>query len=106
MNNKTLYLALKKPQFEVTASREKTSEFRRPSKWILSRIKNDKTYDLIKFTNGYGADKPTFTTKYLGWKPAKPATYRYSNGLIVTVDSSYIEFELGEIVEIKNYKIK
>lgn len=102
---KILHLSLKRPQFEITISREKTSEFRRPSKWILSRINNDKTYDLIKFTNGYGNDKPSFTCKYLGWKHASPASHKYSNGLVVNVDNTYIEFKLGEIVEIKNYKI-
>ena len=102
---KILHLSLKKPQFDVTVSREKTSEFRRPSNWILSRIKQGKTYDLIKFTNGYGSNKPSFICIYLGWKTAKSASYIYSNGLVVNVDENYIEFELGEIVEIKNYQI-
>lgn len=106
MIHKVLYLCLKKLQFEVTVSKEKSSEFRQPSKWILSRINNNKTYDLIKFTNGYGADRPTFTCKYLGWKQAKPASHIFSNGLVVNVDGNYIEFPLGEIVEIKNYVIK
>ena len=49
---KILHLTLKKPQFQVTISREKRHEFRRPSDWIKSRLVN-KSYDFIKFTNGY-----------------------------------------------------
>lgn len=99
--HKTLHLTLKKPQFQVTLSREKQSEFRRPTLWIQSRL-IDKSYDFVKFTNGYGNDKPCFTCKFLGWRFATEGTYIYSNGLVVSVDESYFEILLGEIVQVKN----
>lgn len=102
MQEKVLYLTLKKPQFRVTVSGEKTSEFRRPSSWILSRILN-KSYDIVKFVNGYGSDKPSFTCEFRGWKYADPAKHVYSNGLVVNTDSSYIEIKLGKILKIENY---
>ncbi|MBC7766554.1 hypothetical protein H7Y21_00985 [Arenimonas sp.] len=103
MCKKILYLTLKKPQFQVTVSGEKKSEFRRPSKWILSRVLN-KQYDFVKFTNGYGSDKPSFRCEFKGWKYAEPKRYVYSNGLVVNTDSNYIEIVLGCILEVENYK--
>lgn len=103
MKTKTLYLTLKKLQFQVTVSGEKTSEFRRPSKWILSRLIN-KDYDIIKFTNGYGSDKPNFTCEFKGWKYAEKKKHIYSNGLVVNAGSDYIEMPLGSILSIENYE--
>jgi hypothetical protein len=96
-----LYLTLKKPQFQVTFSGEKKSEFRRPSKWIESRLVN-KEYDQIKFTNGYGSDKPFFICECLGWSFAKPNSHTYSNGLVVNVSEGYFEIKLGEIISSGN----
>lgn len=101
-NKNILYLTLKKPQFQVTVTGEKNSEFRRPSQWILSRVLN-KSYDFIKFTNGYGSDKPNFIRECNGWKYAEPNTHTYSNGLVIKVDSNYIEIVLGKIIKIENY---
>ena len=36
---------------------KKTIEYRRPSKWIKDRLV-DKEYEVVKFVNGYGDDKP------------------------------------------------
>ena len=99
-----LHLTLKKPQFQVTFAGEKTSEFRRPSKWIESRLLN-KNYDLIKFTNGYGADKPFFICECLGWSYAKPCTQTYSNGLVVNITNGYFEIKLGKVIESGNIKL-
>ncbi len=103
VNKNILYLTLKKPQFQVTVTGEKSSEFRRPSKWIFSRVLN-KTYDFVKFTNGYGLEKPNFICEFKGWKYAEPGSHKFSNGLVVNVDESYIEILLGKIIEIENYK--
>lgn len=51
---------------------EKREEFRKPSKWMLSRMfnknkdgsKSFKKYDLVKFVNGYGNDKPYFIAEF------------------------------------------
>lgn len=98
---KTLYLTLKKPQFEVTSSGEKNIEYRRPSDWIKSRLVG-KSYDLIKFTNGYGADKPYFICEFLGWSLAEPGVHKYSNGLEVFVRSGYFQINLGKVIELGN----
>ncbi len=50
-----LHLTLSKMPFEVMVTGEKSTEYREPSKWILSRLQG-KDYDLIKFVNGYGSD--------------------------------------------------
>lgn len=101
--SKILHLTLKKPQFQVTLSREKRHEFRRPSDWIKSRL-NNKSYDLIKFTNGYGSDKPFFICEFLGWTYAEPRMLRYSNDLVVNITDGYYQIDLGDILEVGNIK--
>lgn len=68
---KILHLSLKKEPFEVMVTGEKNQEFRKPTKWILSRLYNKdgtpKHYDVVKFTNGYGKDKPQFVCEYKGF---------------------------------------
>jgi len=85
---------------------EKAVEYRIPSKWILSRIV-DKEYDLVLFTNGYGADKPYFVAKWLGWDTVESktnATITYSNGLKVEVEKGMVMIFLGEVVETGNLR--
>jgi hypothetical protein len=100
---KILHLTLKKPQFEVTFSQEKKYEFRRPSKWIESRLIN-KDYDFIKFTNGYGLDKPFFICEFLEWTYAQPSNHTYSNGLVVNVMEGYFQISLGKVIASGNIK--
>lgn len=63
---KTLKLTLKKKWFDMIASGEKCEEYRVPSRWIMSRLEN-KGYDAVEFSNGYGAHVPKVTVEYLGW---------------------------------------
>jgi hypothetical protein len=98
-----LFLTLKKPQFQVTFSGEKNIEYRHVSDWIKSRLIN-KNYNLVKFTNGYGIDKPYFICKFLGWNYSKACIYYYSNGLQVIVNEGDIAIKLGEIIESGNIK--
>ena len=68
---------------------EKKEEFRPKSAWIESRLINsatgeDKQYSRVKFTNGYGPTKPSFTVSFKGYKLEANGVYRkYSNGLEV-----------------------
>ncbi len=84
---------------------EKTEEFRKPSKWIESRLfdKNGhkKHYDLIVFTNGYGKQRPKFTCEFKGCQKitAGSAKITYSNGLNVTVEPNDYIIHLGEIIK-------
>lgn len=100
---KTLYLTLKKPQFEVTASGEKTLEYRKPTQWILSRLMGKK-YDYVKFTNGYGSDMPYLICEYLDWSYAPVGTHLFSNGLKVRVTEGDVVIKLGAILEKGNLK--
>ena len=62
-----LHLTLKKHWFDLMLSGEKKQEFRKPSEWIRTRLVG-KDYDLIKFVNGYGSDKPYFVCECLGYE--------------------------------------
>ena len=85
-----LLLTLKAQPFEVMATGEKKVEFRTKSKWIESRLFDSKTgkdkeYDRVKFVNGYGKDRPSFTVSYNGYTLEANGVHpeRYSNGLEV-----------------------
>lgn len=94
-----LHLTLSKMPFEVMVTGEKSTEYREPSKWILSRLQG-KDYDLIKFVNGYGSDKPYFIAKYRGWEiETNPYSVDFSNGLKVTTKKGTVKIYAGEIVE-------
>jgi len=98
---KFLYLPLKREPFEVTLSGEKKIEYRRKSIWIESRIINKK-YDAIKFTLGYGKEKPWMLVQYLGWEEVKSNTFSFSNGLKVIVNDGDYALKLGNILETGN----
>lgn len=80
---------------------EKNIEFRRIKPWILNRLVN-KSYDTIKFTNGYGKERPHFICEFKGWNYAEIGVYKYSNGLIVNTNEDYVEIYLGKILSKHN----
>lgn len=102
-----LYLTLSAQAFEVMVTGEKTTEYRKPCKWIFSRLKG-KIYDYIKFSNGYGRDRPYFIADYRGWEneKAKQNTITFSNGLTVESKVGTVKIYLGKIVEKNNLKSK
>ena len=51
-NRSILKLTLKKKWFDLMIVGKKNKEFRKPSKWIDSRLIG-KSYNFVKFTNGY-----------------------------------------------------
>lgn len=110
MKLKVLHLSLKKEPFEVMVTGEKNEEFRKPTKWILSRLYNKdgtpKQYDVIKFVNGYGKDKPQFVCEFLGVENrfAYDDTFTYSNGFKVTVTPEDIIIRCGKIGIRRNIK--
>ena len=109
-NKKILYLTLEKKAFEVMITGEKNEEFRKNSDWIRSRLfdkeDNEKQYDFIKFTNGYGSDKPYFICEYKGFIECYMDVFerKYSNGLVMNDIGKY-DFIIycGEIVETGNF---
>ena len=85
-------------------SGEKKKEIRKPSDWIKSRMLdkqgNEKRFDVVKFTNGYGSDKPFFIAKYLGFYIAvESKLLNYSNGLIVKESVGDVVLVFGGIIE-------
>jgi hypothetical protein len=113
---RVLHLTLSKAPFEVMVTGEKKQEFRKPSKWIESRLLDKqksfqpKEYDLVKFTNGYGKSCPWFIAEYKMFNRHshfyKELKKVYSNGLEVLVQSDDYIIHLGEILEIGNYELK
>jgi hypothetical protein len=101
---KTLYLNIKKQPFEVMFTGEKNREYRKPSKWIESRLFNKdgsvRNYDVVKVTLGYGNTKPHFIAKYINVIQTSIAhSVSYSNGLNVEVEENDYQILLGEIIE-------
>lgn len=98
---KILHLTLHQSAYEVMHSGEKDFEIRRPSVWIKSRLffanGTPKSYDAVKFTNGYGPNRPFFLAEYKGAHLIAAATQRiFSNGLIVnSLPGDYV-IVLGE----------
>lgn len=100
---RVLKLTLSKKPFEVMVTGEKTKEYRRPSKWILSRLIN-KEYDVVEFANGYGKDKPRFTCEYRGYLiSASERSITFSNGLALDVKSGDVVILLGKVISVENY---
>ncbi|MDC1114076.1 hypothetical protein OAS65_01695 [Methylophilaceae bacterium] len=101
--NKQLFLVLKKLPFEATLSGDKKIEYRRKSDWIKSRL-IDKNYNYVKFTHGYGNDKPFIILEYKGWSLAEKQKKIFSNGLIVDVARGDYEIYLGKIIDRGNIR--
>jgi hypothetical protein len=101
-----LKLSLNKEPFEVMITGEKKVEYRGKSNWMTSRLvdsktNEDKVYDLVQFTNGYGKDKPYFTAVYKGYELAKEGVHKkFPNGLVVnTKGTPTYCIQLGRIVD-------
>lgn len=106
-NMKILKLTVHKKAFEVMVTGEKKDEYRDASQWILSRLMDKKgkpkLYDLVQFTNGYGADRPSFTCESKGWEVILGReTLKWSNGLSVETYLGMIKIKLGEIISKNN----
>ncbi len=85
----TLHLTLKKVWFDLMVSGVKRFEYRKPSNWIATRLAKD--YDVIKFVNGYGNDKPYFVCEYNGYEVSQKDN-------VVSYNSSNVEVEQGDYI--------
>lgn len=104
-----LRLTLSCMPYKVMESGEKTHEFRRPSKWIKSRLWNKdgtlKHYDLIRFTNGYLANSPWFECEYKGcFISLLNEQITFSNGLVVDVNEGDVVINCGIITDKWDYQ--
>lgn len=102
---KILHLSLKKQWFDLMVTGEKYEEFREGNDWIRSRLfdkwYNEKEYDVIKFVNGYGSDKPYFICEYKGFMECYMDVKRkYSNGSTIEgIGKGDFIILCGEIIE-------
>lgn len=106
---KVLRLTLKKEPFDVMVTGEKSTEYRHPSEWIVSRLieKNERcrSYDYVMFINGYGKDKPYFIAEYLEtYRIFLRQTYEYSNGMEVDVRIGDFAICVGRVLDKGNLK--
>ena len=102
LNGRILHLTLKKRWFDLMVAGKKKVEYRQSSRWIISRL--EKEYDVIKFTNGYGSDKPYFFCQYNGFEISKKSETIYIENSIIAVEKGSYMINLGEILEIGNIK--
>jgi hypothetical protein len=108
---KVLYLTLKKAPFEVMVTGEKNFEIREKGKWINSRLfwpnGSNRHYDAVKFTNGYGLNRPYFIAEYKSFRQLIRANATFSNGLqlkIINGDNFWV-IDLGKILETGNLEV-
>ena len=109
---KVLHLTLSQDPFNTMVVGYKDREYRKASKWIKSRLIDSKTgkrkkYDVVKFTNGYGRDKPYFIAPFLGFEIAKK-NYKviYPNGFSVNVRKGEYRIKLGAVIRSGNINSK
>ena len=98
-----LHLTLKKQWFDLMVTGQKTIEYRRPSKWIKDRLVG-KEYELVKFVNGYGDDKPYFLCEYKGYEISKSTKRLDYNGFKIKYEKGDYLIHLGKILESGNLK--
>ncbi len=62
---KILHLTLHREWFDLIRSGEKTEEYRDETSYWDSRLEG-KDYDLIRFVNGYGKNRPFMVVEFKG----------------------------------------
>lgn len=100
-NMSTLKMTLSKKPFEVMITGEKTIEYRRQSQWMKSRLfdkhGNPREYSYIEFVNGYGKDRPRFTTEFKGVAVVERVYQTFSNGLTIDIKEPVYMIRLGTL---------
>jgi hypothetical protein len=106
--NKVLVLPVCKKWFDLMETGEKTSEFRKPTKFIKDRLYNKdgstKHYDYSLYVNGYGYHRPFIITKHEGFGTGYNNQYIFSDGSNLSVQSEDYNIFLGEIIYKANIK--
>lgn len=110
LQNKVLVLPVQKVWFDLMETGEKTSEFRKPTKFIKDRLYNkdgsSKHYDYILINNGYGYHLPYFIAKYEGFGTGCNNQYTFSDGSKLSVLPEDYNIFLGKIIYKANIKNK
>lgn len=87
-----LPLTLKRQFFDEIAAGEKTVEYREQKPYWKTRLEG-KTFDLIRFRNGYHRDAPEMDVEFRGWKKVRKW------------GGAYYAISLGRILKIKRRKV-
>ncbi len=82
---RTLHLRLRREWFDLIRSGKKKEEYRDPTPYWDKRLEF-KTFDQVRFVNGYGKDKPFVVVEFDG-------AHRCRSGWII---------HLGKILEVGN----
>ncbi len=100
---KILHLTLKKKWFDLIASGKKTMEYRADKPYWQKRLldgEDPKTFDIIRFKNGYGK-VPTMDVQFKGIAFTAPEWCTPANGEILTGNT--IVIKLGDVLSITNH---
>ena len=103
----TLKLTISKEAFFLLITGEKQFEFRKKSKWMQSRLfckdtDQKKDYDYVKFTNGYGANRPFAVFVYSGVRTVNNVQVMYSTGLQIKEKKEMYCIKIGSMVHCQN----
>jgi hypothetical protein len=97
---RVLHLTLHKAAFDAIADGYKTEEYRKPRKWIKSRLEG-KEYDAVLFVNGYGRHRPWMLMEFKGHRVhnSVPFSVKYLNRLKVQVEQGDYVIEIGRSID-------
>jgi len=109
MNKKILHLRMTEKWFTLIALGIKKAEYRNHTMYWYRRLvdKNSltmKVFDEVYFYNGYNKAAPFMRVECLGCKESSLLSHKPVNG--EELPSFFFMIELGEILEIKNYKVQ
>jgi hypothetical protein len=101
----TLQLTLKKKWFDLIAKGEKRFEYREYKKHWMCRLlgrSGIRNYDEIRFTNGYGKDKPFLRVEFEGAAIIEAEHCSPENGELLDPEQKYFVIGLGKVLEAGN----
>lgn len=103
---KILWLPLKGIWFDIMVTGEKRFEIRKDCDWLRSRLydKNgeERNYDYVGYTRGYGSSVPMFLCKYNGFTRNRSGCIKFSNNIfLVFGDTDFMIFN-GPIMKKAN----
>lgn len=103
-----LKLTLSKAPYDIMVTGEKQNEFRKPTRWILSRLLKDgkrREYDLVQFSHGYAKGCPFFICEFKGFFFAESDHNVKYGPFIVEVKKGDVVIKLGQIIKVKETEI-
>lgn len=102
-NMRILQLTLKKKWFDLIASGDKVFEYREYKQHWMSRLigKNGtRDYDEVRFTNGYGSNRPYIRVEFIGVIIMKGKYCNPDHSEPLEPENKYFVIGLGKVLEI------